>query len=69
MSDELAAQIETNAGKPKRARVDDVDVEQHSLPDQIVADRYLSSRAAASTGLGIRRVLSISPGAVADGDV
>jgi len=42
--EELADVIEENAQKPKRASGDIGSVEQHSLKDQIEADRYLASR-------------------------
>ena len=36
--------IEDSAEGPKRARGDEGEVEQHSIPDQIEADRYLDGR-------------------------
>jgi len=38
--------IRENATGPKSARSDAGEVEQHSLPEQIEADRYLNSKAA-----------------------
>ncbi len=38
--------IEQNATGPKKAQGDVGSVEQHSLPDQIAADRYLASKQA-----------------------
>ena len=38
--------IEESAAAPKRAVVDGTEVEQHPLPDQIAADRYLASKKA-----------------------
>ncbi len=46
---DLSTEIETSAQEPKRMRVDGNEVEQHSLTDQIEADRYLASKAAASS--------------------
>lgn len=47
MSD-LTDQIETNSGNPKRVTVDGQSVEQHSLKDQIEADRHLDGQTAKS---------------------
>ena len=64
MTDEMDKAIEENARGPKRAKGDSGEVEQHSLRDQIEADRYLNSKKAArSKGLGIRRTKLIPPGA------
>ena len=38
--------IRENAAGPKSAEVDGQKVEQHSLPDQIAADEYLTSKKA-----------------------
>ena len=47
--------IEQNAAEPKRVRGDSGEVEQHSLKDQIEADRYLASKKATQgKGMGIR---------------
>jgi hypothetical protein len=56
--------IKTNAEGPRKASGDGVSIEQHSLSDQIAADRYLNSkRAARSRGLGIRMSKLVPPGA------
>ena len=55
MADEIDKTIEENAKGPKRASGDSGSVEQHSLSDQIAADKYLASKKAAqSKGMGIR---------------
>ncbi len=55
MADELQQSIEQNATEPKRVRGDSGEVEQHSLKDQIEADRYLASKKATQgKGLGGR---------------
>ena len=55
MADELQQSIEQNATEPKRFNGDSGEVEQHSLKDQIEADRYLASKKAAQgKGMGIR---------------
>lgn len=54
MTDTIKNTIEQNAAEPKRVRGDSGEVEQHSLKDQIEADRYLASKKAASKGLGVR---------------
>ena len=62
MSD-LEDNIRDNAAGPKRAKGDSAEVEQHSLPDQIAADKYLASKAAAKKkGLGIKLTKLVPPG-------
>jgi hypothetical protein len=56
--------LRENAAGPKRAQGDSGSVEQHSLTEQIEADRYLSSKEAAKKGLGIRMTKVVPPGAV-----
>ena len=56
--------IRENAQGPKRAQGDSGSVEQHPLPEQIEADRYLASKEAAKKGLGIRMTKVVPPGAV-----
>jgi len=59
---DLENAIEENAGGPKKASGDSGSVEQHSLKDQIEADKYLASKQAArAKGLGIK-LAKISPG-------
>jgi hypothetical protein len=62
MTDDLSDKIKDNATAPKRASGDSGSVEQHSLQDQIAADKYLESKKASrKKGLGIK-VAKISPG-------
>ncbi len=56
--------LEAATAKPKKVVVDGQSVEQHSLTDLIEADRYLKSRSAAATGLGVRYVKFVPPGAI-----
>ena len=61
MTEELDETIKENAAGPKQASADGVNVQQHSLPDQIAADKYLESKKASRTrGLGIK-LFKISP--------
>lgn len=61
MDEELDDAILENAQGPKKVESDGTSVEQHSIADQIEADRYLNSKAASrSGGLGIR-MFKISP--------
>lgn len=54
---DLSSQIETNAAGPKKAKSDEGEFEQHSLSEQIEADRYLNNRGAArAKGFGLRVV-------------
>ena len=63
MAEELDNTIRDNAAGPKRASGDSGSVEQHSLKDQLEADRYLASKKAArSKGLGIRLSKLVPPG-------
>lgn len=63
MSD-LSEQIESNAAQPKKVTIQGNSAEQHSLQDQIEADKYLASKAAAkSTNLGLMRTKMSYPGA------
>lgn len=43
-TENLEESIRRNAAGPKSAEVDGQKVEQHSLPDQIEADKYLASK-------------------------
>ena len=63
MADDLSDKIREHAEAPKRARGDSGEVEQHSLKDQIAADRYLASKKAAKRGLGVKRSKLVPPGA------
>ena len=65
MTEDLDNTIRENATGPKRAKGDSGEMEQHSLTDQIAADKYLASKkAAAGKGFGMRLV-KISPGGTA----
>ena len=64
VTEPLDREIRENAHGPKRARGDSGEIEQHPLPDQIAADRYLASKTAArARGMGIRVGKLIPPGA------
>ncbi len=61
MSDDIEQQLRENASSPKRARGDSGEMEQHSLSDQIAADRYLNSKKAARSPKGGLRMTKIVP--------
>ena len=64
MAEQLTEQIRENAQGPRRASGDSGSVEQHSLTEQMAADRYLASKEAAKRkGMGIRVGKMIPPGA------
>jgi len=64
MAKELSDVIRENAEGPAEASGDSGSVEQHSLTEQIEADRYLNSKEAAkSKGLGVRVTKLVPPGA------
>lgn len=63
MADDLDSTILENASGPAKASGDAGSMEQHPLPDQIAADRYLQSkRAARRKGLGIAIKKLVPPG-------
>jgi hypothetical protein len=63
MADELTNTILENAQNPAKASGDSCSMEQHSLPDQIAANRYLESKKAArKKGLGIKLTKLVPPG-------
>ena len=63
MSEDLENTIRDNASGPKRARGDAGEMEQHSLSEQVEADRYLNSKKAMKKGLGVRFTKLSPPGA------
>ena len=61
----LEQAIRDNAAGPAKAAGDSGSVEQHSLKDQIEADRYLASKnAARKPGLGIKFAKIVPPASV-----
>ncbi len=64
MADDLEQSIRDNATGPAKAAGDSGSVEQHSLKDQIEADRYLASKKAASAkSRGVQFSKLVPPGA------
>ena len=63
MTEDLENSIQESAQAPRRVRGDSGEMEQHSLPDQIEADRYLNSKRAAKKGVGVRFTKLSPPGA------
>ncbi len=64
MPDDLEQTIRDNAQGPAKAAGDAGSVEQHSLQDQIAADRYLNAKQAAKgKTLGLRFTKIVPPGA------
>ncbi|HBO45037.1 MAG TPA: hypothetical protein DD670_14130 [Planctomycetaceae bacterium] len=60
MSDELDAIIRDNAQGPSKASGDSGSMEQHSLSEQIAADRYLANKAVArrkGLGIGLKKLV------------
>ena len=65
MAEDLGDIIRENAQGPAKATGDAGSMEQHPLPDQIAANRYLESKkAACRKGLGIAFKKLIPPGTV-----
>ena len=63
MADDLADAIRENAEGPAEAHGDSGGMKQHSLPDQIAADKYLAGkRAAANPASAFTRVKIVPPG-------
>ena len=44
MPDDVQTAAEDNAQEPRRMKGDEGEIEEHSLPDQIAADRYLGTK-------------------------
>jgi len=64
MADDLKDAIRENAEGPAKAAGDAGSMEQHKLPDQIAADKYLASKEAAkSKRRGLRFNKLVPPGA------
>lgn len=64
MADDLETAIRDNAEGPAKASGDSGSMEQHKLPDQIAADRYLCTKEAAkSKKRGLRFNKLVPPGA------
>lgn len=63
VAEDLTPNIEQNAKGPAKASGDSGSMEQHPLPDQIAADRYLQSKKAAQgKGLGVKFTKLVPPG-------
>jgi hypothetical protein len=62
LGSDLEQAILDNAQGPARAQGDSGSVQQHPLPDQIEADRYLCAKKAVKNGLGIKMTRLIPPG-------
>lgn len=63
MAETVEDAIRENAEGPKRAQGDSGSVEQHSLKDQIEADRYLTSKQAVQDPKrGLRFTKLVPPG-------
>ena len=64
MADDLKDAIKKNAQGPKQASADGVTAQQHSLADQIAADKYLAAKdaAARNPAKGFTRVKIVPPG-------
>jgi hypothetical protein len=64
VAEDLDSTIRENAAGPKKAAGDSGSVEQHSLKDQIEADRYTRSSDAVAKGhRGLRFSKMVPPGA------
>ncbi len=65
MVEDLSNAIQESAQGPKRAKGDNVEMEQHPLPDQIAADKYLAAKEARKNpAKAFTRVKIVPPGAV-----
>jgi hypothetical protein len=65
MADELDDAIRQNAQGPAKASGDAGSVEQHPLPEQIEADKYLAAKdAAKSKSRGLRFNKLVPPGTI-----
>ena len=65
MEEELDNAIRDNATGPAKASVDGTSMEQHTLVDQVAADKYLANKAARrNPAKALMRVKIVPPGAV-----
>ena len=65
MAEELDNAIRDNAAGPAKASVDGTSMEQHTLADQIAADKYLANKQARrNPAKALTRVKIVPPGAV-----
>jgi hypothetical protein len=65
MAEDLKETIKQNAEGPESAEVDGVRMKQHSLSDQIEADKYLANKEAGRNPAKARaRVKIVPPGTV-----
>ena len=66
MAEDLKDAIKSNAEGPRQANADGVSAQQHSLADQIAADKYLAGKDAArrNPAKAFTRVKIVPPGAV-----
>ena len=63
--DQIEQAIVRNATGPQSAQADGVEVRQHSIADQIEADKYLASRkVAANPAKAFSRAKIVPPGTV-----
>lgn len=64
MADDLTDAIKSNAEGPESAEADGVRVKQHSLRDQIEADKYLAGKEAVTSNpaKALSRVKIVPPG-------
>jgi hypothetical protein len=63
MAEDLKDAIKQNAEGPKQASADGVSTQQHSLEDQIEADKYLASKEATKNpAKAFARVKIVPPG-------
>lgn len=64
MAEDLDIAIEQNAAGPRQVTADGVTVQQHSVPDQIAADKHLAGKRAMSSNptKAFARVKIVPPG-------
>jgi hypothetical protein len=61
MAEDVKDAIEKNAKGPRRAKGDVGEVQQHSLKDQVEADRYLASKKSGNKPTQALRFTKLSP--------
>jgi len=65
MAEQIEQAIADNAAGPAKAAGDSTSFEQHKLPDQIAADKYLANKAAMKRkGFGLTIAKIVPPGSV-----
>lgn len=59
---DIETAIDSNARNPKKVKLENEEVEQHSIADQIAADQYLAGKTATGDRKGGINLRKLKPG-------